>query len=193
MLGFYRLSQETDNETKVFVVVSKKKEEVSVLTCFKVCVFVCDEGGYCCRPFLLLKPPIRWKLTSFPIIPPLLISWPCWSLVQRSLVLLLDGCVTTYVSVMSRCFRIAFQRAAESSVASDLNHFIDEEEAVGWGELSQIESPKFANITYFIHLFKKVVFFVLVNAVQFKSNALRPRPHGWKLSVFLWCVSGISP
>ncbi|CAL8359933.1 unnamed protein product [Boreogadus saida] len=27
MLGYYRLSQETDNETKVFVVVSKKKEE----------------------------------------------------------------------------------------------------------------------------------------------------------------------
>ena len=38
MLGYYRLSQETDNETKVFVVVSKKKEEVSVLTCFTVCV-----------------------------------------------------------------------------------------------------------------------------------------------------------
>ena len=38
MLGYYRLSQETDNETKVFVVVSKKKEEVSVVTCFMVCV-----------------------------------------------------------------------------------------------------------------------------------------------------------
>ena len=32
MLGYFRLSQETDNQTKVFVVVSKKKEEVSVLT-----------------------------------------------------------------------------------------------------------------------------------------------------------------
>jgi len=32
MLGYFRLSQETDNQTKVFVVVSKKKEAVSVLT-----------------------------------------------------------------------------------------------------------------------------------------------------------------
>jgi hypothetical protein len=29
MCGHYRLSQDTDNQTKVFVVVSKRKEEVS--------------------------------------------------------------------------------------------------------------------------------------------------------------------
>ncbi|CAL8299853.1 unnamed protein product [Merluccius merluccius] len=33
MLGYFRLSQETDNQTKVFVVVSKKKEEQKSLFC----------------------------------------------------------------------------------------------------------------------------------------------------------------
>lgn len=42
MLGYFRLSQETDNQTKVFVVVSKKKEAVSVFTQrFQVCACVC--------------------------------------------------------------------------------------------------------------------------------------------------------
>lgn len=30
LLGHFRLSQETDNQTKVFAVVSKKKEEVRI-------------------------------------------------------------------------------------------------------------------------------------------------------------------
>lgn len=30
LLGHYRLSQDTDNQTKVFAVITKKKEEVSI-------------------------------------------------------------------------------------------------------------------------------------------------------------------
>lgn len=30
LLGHYRLSQDTDNQTKVFAVITKKKEEVSM-------------------------------------------------------------------------------------------------------------------------------------------------------------------
>ena len=38
LLGHFRLSQETDNQTKVFAVVSKKKEEVRTIFGLFCCV-----------------------------------------------------------------------------------------------------------------------------------------------------------
>ena len=47
LLGHYRLSQDTDNQTKVFAVITKKKEEVSM------------PGGI--NSFLLISVPCSFK------------------------------------------------------------------------------------------------------------------------------------
>lgn len=40
LLGHYRLSQDTDNQTKVFAVITKKKEEVSMQGGFSSFLFI---------------------------------------------------------------------------------------------------------------------------------------------------------